>query len=129
MKTLDNLKYTTTHEWVRTESDGTLAVGITDFAQDALGDIVFVEFPKVGTQGQGRRSGRRRRVGEGRLRHLRAGVGRGRRGQRRDPRPLGTDQPGRVRDVALQAAAVERRRAAAKLLDATAYAASAGESK
>jgi glycine cleavage system H protein len=50
VKTLDNLKYTTTHEWVRTESDGTLAVGITDFAQDALGDIVFVEFPKVGTK-------------------------------------------------------------------------------
>ncbi|MET0681011.1 MAG: glycine cleavage system protein GcvH [Burkholderiales bacterium] len=50
MKTLDNLKYTITHEWVRTESDGTLAVGITDFAQDALGDIVFVEFPKVGTK-------------------------------------------------------------------------------
>ena len=50
MKTLDNLKYTTTHEWVRTEPDGTLAVGITDFAQDALGDIVFVEFPKVGTK-------------------------------------------------------------------------------
>ena len=48
MKTLDNLKYTPTHEWVRTEPDGTLAVGITDFAQDALGDIVFVEFPKLG---------------------------------------------------------------------------------
>ena len=50
MKTLDNLKYTPTHEWVRTEPDGTLAVGITDFAQDALGDIVFVEFPKVGAK-------------------------------------------------------------------------------
>jgi glycine cleavage system H protein len=48
VKTLDNLKYTATHEWVRSEPDGTLAVGITDFAQDALGDIVFVEFPKVG---------------------------------------------------------------------------------
>jgi len=50
VKTLDNLKYTPTHEWVRTEPDGTLAVGITDFAQDALGDIVFVEFPKVGAK-------------------------------------------------------------------------------
>ena len=50
MKTLDNLKYTSTHEWVRTEPDGTLAVGITHFAQDALGDIVFVEFPKVGAK-------------------------------------------------------------------------------
>ena len=50
MKTLDDRKYTPTHEWVRTEPDGTLAVGITDFAQDALGDIVFVEFPKVGAK-------------------------------------------------------------------------------
>jgi glycine cleavage system H protein len=50
VKTLDDRKYTATHEWVRTEPDGTLAVGITDFAQDALGDIVFVEFPKVGAK-------------------------------------------------------------------------------
>jgi glycine cleavage system H protein len=44
------LKYTETHEWVRTESDGTLTIGITDFAQDALGDVVFVELPEVGRQ-------------------------------------------------------------------------------
>jgi len=43
------LKYTESHEWVRLESDGTVTVGITEFAQDALGDIVFVELPKVGT--------------------------------------------------------------------------------
>ncbi len=42
-----NLKYTKDHEWVRVEGD-TAIVGITDFAQDALGDIVFVELPKVG---------------------------------------------------------------------------------
>ena len=47
-KTPQELKYTRTHEWARTEADGALAVGITDFAQEALGDIVFVEFPKVG---------------------------------------------------------------------------------
>jgi glycine cleavage system H protein len=41
-------KYTESHEWVRVEADGTVAVGITDFAQDALGDIVFVDLPKVG---------------------------------------------------------------------------------
>jgi glycine cleavage system H protein len=41
-------KYTSSHEWVRVEADGTVAVGISDFAQDALGDIVFVELPKVG---------------------------------------------------------------------------------
>jgi glycine cleavage system H protein len=44
-----DLKYTESHEWVRTEADGTVTVGITEFAQDALGDIVFVELPKVGT--------------------------------------------------------------------------------
>ena len=42
------LKYTESHEWVRTESDGTLTIGITDHAQEALGDIVFVELPAVG---------------------------------------------------------------------------------
>ena len=44
-----DLKYTESHEWVRAEADGTVTVGITEFAQDALGDIVFVELPKVGT--------------------------------------------------------------------------------
>ncbi|SAL80308.1 glycine cleavage system protein H [Caballeronia choica] len=43
-----DLKYTESHEWVRTEADGTLAIGITDHAQEALGDIVFVELPAAG---------------------------------------------------------------------------------
>jgi glycine cleavage system H protein len=43
-----DLKYTESHEWVRQEADGSVTVGITEFAQDALGDIVFVELPKVG---------------------------------------------------------------------------------
>ena len=43
-----NLKYTESHEWVRSEADGTLAVGITDHAQKALGDLVFIELPQVG---------------------------------------------------------------------------------
>ena len=43
----DNLKYATTHEWVRLEDDGTATVGISNHAQDALGDIVFVELPEV----------------------------------------------------------------------------------
>lgn len=43
-----DLKYTESHEWVRAETDGTYTVGITEYAQDALGDIVFVELPKVG---------------------------------------------------------------------------------
>jgi len=44
------LRYTSTHEWVRKEPDGTLSVGITDHAQDALGEMVFVELPVPGRQ-------------------------------------------------------------------------------
>jgi len=43
----NNLLYTKTHEWVRTEEDGSVVMGITDYAQDELGDIVFVELPAV----------------------------------------------------------------------------------
>lgn len=43
-----NLRYTDTHEWVRFEDDDLAYVGITDFAQNALGDIVFVELPEMG---------------------------------------------------------------------------------
>jgi glycine cleavage system H protein len=45
-----DLSYTAEHEWARPEADGTLRVGITDFAQEALGDVVFVSLPAVGTQ-------------------------------------------------------------------------------
>ncbi len=44
------LRYTEDHEWIRPESDGSATVGITDHAQDALGDIVFVEMPEVGSK-------------------------------------------------------------------------------
>jgi glycine cleavage system H protein len=43
-----SLRYTESHEWIRVENDGTITVGITDHAQDALGDIVFLELPTVG---------------------------------------------------------------------------------
>ncbi|HEY1764853.1 MAG TPA: glycine cleavage system protein GcvH [Opitutaceae bacterium] len=42
------LRYAKSHEWLRTESDGTATVGITDYAQGSLGDITFVQLPKVG---------------------------------------------------------------------------------
>ena len=42
------LKYTASHEWVRVEADGTLTVGITDHAQEALGDVVFLDLPEAG---------------------------------------------------------------------------------
>ena len=47
--TPSELRYASSHEWARLEEDGTVTVGITDHAQDALGDVVFVELPEVGT--------------------------------------------------------------------------------
>jgi glycine cleavage system H protein len=44
------LKYTKSHEWVRDEDDGSVTIGITDHAQELLGDLVFVELPEVGTE-------------------------------------------------------------------------------
>ena len=48
MSNPSELKYAATHEWVRQEENGELTVGITDHAQDQLGDLVFVELPEVG---------------------------------------------------------------------------------
>jgi glycine cleavage system H protein len=50
MNVPDNLKYYKEHDWVRVESDGTAVVGITEFAAESLGDIVFVELPEPGTE-------------------------------------------------------------------------------
>lgn len=44
----DNLKYTKSHEWVRINDDGTVTVGVTDHAQQQLGDMVFIETPELG---------------------------------------------------------------------------------
>ena len=43
-----DLKFLSSHEWARVEADGTITIGISDHAQDLLGDIVFVELPEVG---------------------------------------------------------------------------------
>ena len=48
MNTPQDLRYTESHEWVRRDADGTVTVGITDHAQAALGDLVYVELPDVG---------------------------------------------------------------------------------
>jgi glycine cleavage system H protein len=45
----DDIRYSADHEWVRLE-DGRVRVGITDYAQDALGDVVYVEIPEIGTE-------------------------------------------------------------------------------
>ena len=46
----DNLNYTVEHEWLKVQEDGQARVGITDYAQDSLSDVVFVELPEVGDQ-------------------------------------------------------------------------------
>jgi glycine cleavage system H protein len=46
----ENLKYTKTHEWAKCENGNLVRVGITDFAQEELGDLVYVEFPEIGRQ-------------------------------------------------------------------------------
>ena len=48
MNTPDHLRYTKSHEWILFADDGTAKVGLTDHAQDALGDLVFVNLPQVG---------------------------------------------------------------------------------
>src|SRR5512135_3388418 len=49
-KTPNDLRYTKSHEWARKEADGSVTIGITDHAQSLLGDMVFVELPKVGAK-------------------------------------------------------------------------------
>ncbi|HET8588384.1 MAG TPA: glycine cleavage system protein GcvH [Nakamurella sp.] len=46
----DDLRYSSDHEWVRATNEGTVRVGITDYAQNSLGDIVFVQMPEPGTE-------------------------------------------------------------------------------
>ncbi len=48
MNVPEELRYTSDHEWVRLEDGGRVRIGITDYAQEALGDVVFVELPEVG---------------------------------------------------------------------------------
>ena len=53
-----DLRYAESHEWARLEADGSVTVGISDHAQEALGDVVFIELPEVGSQfGQGDAAG------------------------------------------------------------------------
>lgn len=50
MSTPEQLKYSATHQWARREQDGTVSVGITDHAQEMLGDVVFIDNPKAGSR-------------------------------------------------------------------------------
>ncbi len=49
MNVPEDLRYTSDHEWARLEEGGRIRIGITDYAQDALGDVVFVQLPEVGS--------------------------------------------------------------------------------
>ena len=74
-------KYTKEHEWI--QSSGTTAtIGITDHAQESLGDIVFVELPKVGAELAGGQDLRNGRVGEGSIGFVRSSLGHGHRDER-----------------------------------------------
>ena len=88
MNVPDELRYSTDHEWVRVEG-GRVRVGITDYAQDALGDVVFVELPEVGAAVGAGDSVQRGRVDQVGVRRLRPGRRHGRRGQR----PTSTTAP------------------------------------
>lgn len=70
------LKYSAEHEWISSaEAEGVVRIGITDFAQDALGEVVYVEHPEVGGHRRGRRRGRRGGVHKVGLGHLRPVAG------------------------------------------------------
>ncbi len=103
------LKYTESHEWVRTEADGTLTIGITDHAQEALGDIVFIELPAAGktvAAGDAIAVIESVKAASG---HLCTGFGRNRRGQRCARGHPGSGQRRAVRQLALQDQAGRRR--------------------
>ena len=70
MNVPDDLRYSTDHEWARLE-DGQVRVGITDYAQDTLGDVVFVQLPEAGTRVEAGRHLRRGRVHQVGVRPLR----------------------------------------------------------
>ena len=53
VETPEDLRYTREHEWARDEGDGKVRIGITDYAQDALGDVVYVDVPEPGTEVRG----------------------------------------------------------------------------
>ena len=83
-------KYTKEHEWIK--ADGRRTIGITNYAQESLGDIVFVELPKVGRRDHRRQDLRHGRIGEGGVRSLCAGFRHGDRSEWRTGDGAGKDQ-------------------------------------
>ena len=89
---MSDVRYTKDHEWVRLDGD-IATVGITDHAQEQLGDVVFVELPEIGRKVSQRRAPGRGRERQGGERGLRPGRRRGGRGQRRARERPGAGQP------------------------------------
>ena len=69
----DDLRYSSDHEWART-ADGKIRIGITDYAQDALGDVVFIEVPAVGSKVAAQDKRADRKPGEKREKSLHKGI-------------------------------------------------------
>ncbi len=76
---MPTLRFTKDHEWIRQDGD-TAVIGITDYAQQQLGDIVYVELPAVGSTVEAGKEAAVVEIGQGSERGLRAGLGRGGRG-------------------------------------------------
>ena len=89
----DDLKYTKDHEWVRLAGDAA-EIGITDYAQEQLGDVVYVDLPDVGAHGHRRRVVRLDRIGQGGVRAVRAGERRSGRSERGPQGPSRSGQHG-----------------------------------
>ena len=74
MANLEQLKFAKSHEWVADNGDGTFSIGLTDYAQQELGDLVFVNLPMaVGDDGDGRRSLWRCGIGKSSVRRIQSG--------------------------------------------------------
>ena len=106
----EDLLFSKEHEWVKLDGESA-TIGITDYAQNALGDIVYVELPKVGTKIEQFSQRRRDRIGQGRFRSLHADVGRSRRNQRWARERSGRGQPRALwRGLAAQDSSFKARR-------------------
>ena len=102
MNVPSHLKYTKSHEWVRAESDGTITVGITEHAQDLLGDLVFIDLPEIGKDLAAEQEAAVVESVKAAADVYAPVAGTGHRGQRSAGRCTRTGQSGRLRRLAVQ---------------------------
>ena len=115
-----DLKYTKEHEWIRVEGN-TGTIGITDFAQQQLGDVVYVELPDVGSTITAGTGVRHDRIREGGVGAVRAGHRRGRRDQHVAQGSARSRQQQAARDLDGEGEAGRTPASSASLMDAAAY--------